>query len=257
MLGFNMLSHQVCEIWRLFESAVQLGLEEIYSFGHLFSFLKLLVCAAPVLVAPSRLPGLSLAAICHNMTSVVQYYILHSYYVRIATLSVQAPLPSLCTHKTPLFSATQRQKEFIKQKIPPLSYSQCLGSASLARGILGSNCPSAPTDKFCSLWDVIFVMLYPCAWGGDDSPQQLIDKILSKEQRAGSDPVCSMKARDFHLIKSRMIFPCTISTESWVECIFSPILVKPLSSKWEEFLEAESLLGRNNPSLQAWGLEIF
>lgn len=79
MLGFNMLSHQVCEIWSLFELMIQHGLGEIYSFGHLFSFLELFVCAAPVLVAPSRLPGLFLAAGCHTVTSVVQCCILHGY----------------------------------------------------------------------------------------------------------------------------------------------------------------------------------
>lgn len=74
----------MCEFWSLFESVVQYGLEEIYSFG--FCSLEF-VCAAPVLVTASRLPGLSLAAACHDMTSAVQCYILHGYYGRITTLS--------------------------------------------------------------------------------------------------------------------------------------------------------------------------
>lgn len=153
MLDSNMLSHQVCESKSLFESVSQHWLEQISCFGHLFSFLELFVCAASLLVGPSRLPDSSLAAVYHTVRCTAFYppWLLWSSEC-IGTLAF-----SMYSYN-PLFSVTQRQEDSSAgRRLPFCLIARAQDHHLWPREILGASHQSVPTDNPCSLSDAVFL----------------------------------------------------------------------------------------------------
>lgn len=139
----------------LFESLSQHWLEQIFLFGHLFSFLELFICAASELVASSRLPDSSLVAVYHDCD--LRCTVFYPPWLLWFSECVGTLAFSLYSYNH-LFSASEREKDSSAGRRFPL----CLRARAQdhylwPREILGASCQSVPTDKPCSLQDAVFL----------------------------------------------------------------------------------------------------
>lgn len=99
MLGFNMLNHQVCEFWSLLESVFQYGLEEIYSLGHPFSSLEVLVWhPAGCQPCPLQQPAMAWPQLCSIISSMIAVWELLLWVCRHPCLHYVLLNPSFLCH---------------------------------------------------------------------------------------------------------------------------------------------------------------
>lgn len=212
-----------------------------------------------VLVAPSRLPDSSLAAVYHDQ-ELRCTGVFHPPWLLWSSECIGTFAFSMYSYN-PLFSAIQRQKDSSADRRLPL----CL----IARDqdhhfwpgeILSASCQSVPTDKPCTLLDAVFLwccilvhevmVIHHGSWWQYGSCQRSmmegVSQYIARDWRPPSD-------KDLDFLNFFFPFPSIIFhiVMNWRWWFFYHISQTFLSSECEELLEAEILLDRNNPLLQA------
>lgn len=207
-----MLSHQVCEIKSLWISESALTWTT-FSFRHFFGFLELFICVVSVLVAPSRLPDSSPAAVYHDHE--LKRTGFHPPWLLWSSECIGTFAFSMYSYN-PLFSATQRQKDSSADRMLPL----CLIGRDQdhhfwPREILSASYQSVPTDKPCTLLDAVFLwccilvhevmVIHRGSWWQYGSCQRSmmegVSQCIARDQRPPSD-----KDLDFFFFFSSVSF---------------------------------------------------